>query len=462
VKLFGTDGLRGKAGEFPLDATSAHLVGEEVGKRAGAGGTVVLGGDTRESTPGLLLQLGAGLSLSGCEVARAGVIPTPAIAELVLALSAGAGISVSASHNPFEDNGIKIFGPDGRKWPDEEEAELERTLLASRESAPHPPSLKLRRASPGPSFAKATEGGPLPPGEGDRVDPELAEIYLQRLAAHMPVRVEGLAVVMDTGNGAAFRIGPEALRRAGARVTAIADRPDGKNINAECGALHPGGMATKTRENAAAMGVALDGDADRAIFSDETGRILDGDDVLWIIARDWKRKGMLQKGGVVGTVMSNYGLEAGLAREGIAFVRASVGDRNVARVMEESGAAIGGETSGHVILPFSPAGDGIQTALLLASIVSQSGQPLSRLATLEKTPQVLRNVRVARRVAIDGIAGLARAVARAEQTLDHRGRVYLRYSGTEPLLRILVEGSERETVVAIADELEAAVRAELT
>jgi len=451
VKLFGTDGLRGKAGEFPLDATSAHLVGEEVGKRAGAGGTVVLGGDTRESTPGLLSQLAAGLSLSGCEVANAGVIPTPAIAELVLALSAGAGMSVSASHNPFEDNGIKIFGPDGRKWPDEEEAELERTLLASRESAHHPPSLKLRRASP----------GPLPPGEGDRADPELAEIYLQRLAAHMPVRVEGLAVVMDTGNGAAFRIGPEALRRAGARVTAIADRPDGKNINAGCGALHPGGMAAKTRESAAAMGVALDGDADRAIFSDETGRILDGDDVLWIIARDWKRKGMLQKGGVVGTVMSNYGLEAGLAREGIAFVRASVGDRNVARVMEESGAAVGGETSGHVILPFSPAGDGIQTALLLASIVSENREPLSRLATLEKAPQVLRNVRVRRRVAIDGLAGLSRAVARAEQALDRRGRVYLRYSGTEPLLRILVEGSERETVVSVADELEAAVRAEL-
>jgi phosphoglucosamine mutase len=289
----------------------------------------------------------------------------------------------------------------------------------------------------------------------------LAEIYLSRLAAHVPARLEGLAVVVDAGNGAAFRIGPAALERAGARVTAIADRPDGKNINAACGALHPEGMAAKTRESGAAMGVALDGDADRAIFSDETGRILDGDDLLWIVARDWKRKGILKDGGVVGTVMSNYGLEAGLAREGIAFARAPVGDRHVARVMQETGAGIGGETSGHVILPFSPAGDGVQTALLLASIVSESGQPLSRLATLEKTPQVLRNVRVARRVAIDEIVPLSRAVARAEEALDHRGRVYLRYSGTEPLLRILVEGRERETVVAIADELEAAVRAEL-
>jgi phosphoglucosamine mutase len=210
------------------------------------------------------------------------------------------------------------------------------------------------------------------------------------------------------------------------------------------------------------MGVAFDGDADRAIFSDETGRILDGDDVLWILARDWKRRGLLTDAGVVGTVMSNFGLEAGLAREGIAFRRAAVGDRNVARLMEESGARIGGETSGHLILPFSPAGDGIQTALLLAGIAARAGGPLSRLATLEKMPQILRNVRVARRVALEESPGVSRAVARAEGALDHNGRVYLRYSGTEPLLRILVEGSEKETVAAIADELEAAVRKELT
>ncbi len=451
MKLFGTDGLRGKAGEFPLDPASALLVGEEVGKRPGPGGTVVLGGDTRESTPALLERLAAGIAHSGCGVACGGVLPTPAVAELVLALRAGAGVSVSASHNPYEDNGIKIFGPDGRKWPDEQEARLEERLLASRDSG-------TERLGEGGRAIPRSPDLPVP----QSVDATLAGIYLQRLAEHMPVRLDGLAVVLDAGNGAAFRIGPEALTRAGARVTAIADRPDGRNINAGCGALHPEGMAAKTHESGAAMGVALDGDADRAIFSDETGRILDGDDLLWIVARDWKRKGILRSGGVVGTVMSNYGLEAGLAREGIAFARASVGDRNVARLMEESGAGIGGETSGHVILPFSPAGDGIQTALLLASVLSESGQPLSLLASLEKTPQVLRNVRVARRVAIDGIAGIARAVARAQEALDDRGRVFLRYSGTEPLLRILVEGSEREAVAAIADDLEAAVRAELT
>jgi phosphoglucosamine mutase len=449
MKLFGTDGLRGKAGEFPLDPASARLLGEEVGRSAGASRTVVLGGDTRESTPWLLAELASGLSRAGCAVEWAGVIPTPAVAELVLALSAGAGISVSASHNPYEDNGIKIFGSDGRKWPDSEEERLEEVLLASR--------------------SRAKQGGignkepphplPLPRGEGGGT---LAEIYLSRLAEHVPARLDGLAIVMDAGNGAAFRIGPDALRRAGAKVTAICDRPDGRNINAGCGALHPEGMAAKTRETGAAMGVAFDGDADRAIFSDETGRVLDGDDVLWVLARDWKRRGLLTDAGVVGTVMSNFGLEAGLAREGIAFRRAAVGDRNVARLMEESGAAIGGETSGHLILPFSPAGDGIQTALLLASVVSASAGPLSRLATLEKMPQVVRNVRVARRVALEENPGVARAVARAEGSLDHRGRVFLRYSGTEPLLRILVEGSEKENVVSIADELETAVRRELT
>ena len=446
MKLFGTDGLRGRAGAFPLDPASARIVGEEVG-RAGGGRPVVLGGDTRESTPKLVAELAAGISRTGSAVANAGVIPTPAIAELVLALSACAGISVSASHNPYQDNGIKIFGPDGRKWADEKEERLEAVLLASRSEATEGLAGEELRPHP----------GPLPGGERGR----LAEVYLARLAEHVPERLDGIAIVMDTGNGAAFEVGPEALRRAGARVTAIADRPDGRNINAGCGALHPEAMADQTRAAGAAMGVAFDGDADRAIFSDESGRILDGDDVLWILARDWKRRGLLTDAGIVGTVMSNFGLEAGLAREGIAFRRAAVGDRNVARLMEETGARIGGETSGHVILPFSPAGDGIQTALLLAGIAARAGGPLSRLATLEKTPQVVRNVRVARRVAIEEIPGVSRAVARAEGTLDHHGRVYLRYSGTEPLLRILVEGSEKETVAAIADELETAVRKEL-
>ncbi|HYR46358.1 MAG TPA: phosphoglucosamine mutase, partial [Thermoanaerobaculia bacterium] len=330
-----------------------------------------------------------------------------------------------------------------------EEELLEEVLLASREDGG-----RKRRPHPGP--VPAGEGAEPPP-----VDAGLAEVYLERLAAHVPARLNGRAVLMDAGNGAAFLVGPEALRRAGAVVTAICDRPDGRNINAGCGALHPEGMAARTREAGASMGVAFDGDADRAIFSDETGRILDGDDVLWIVARDWKRRGLLAEGGVVGTVMSNYGLEAALGREGIAFRRSAVGDRNVARLMEESRASIGGETSGHVIFPSSPAGDGIQTSLVLASITAENGGPLSRLADLEKTPQALRNVRVARRVPLEDAAGISRAVARAEDALNRRGRVFLRYSGTEPLLRILVEGLEEREVMSIADDLEAAARAEL-
>ncbi|HTY42852.1 MAG TPA: phosphoglucosamine mutase [Thermoanaerobaculia bacterium] len=442
MKLFGTDGLRGRAGEFPLDAASVRRLGRELGRRlAGSGpARLVIGGDTRESTPRIVADMAAGLMEAGCNVASAGVITTPGVAELVLELGARAGVAVSASHNPYEDNGIKIFGPDGRKWPDAEEEYLENRLL---EAAGAPPD-------PSPT--------PAPPDP----DPGLIATYVSRLMASLPDDLEGFSVLLDAGNGAAFQIGPRAFRRCRARVTAIYDAPDGRNINRHCGALHPEAMARATRESGAALGVAFDGDADRSIFADENGRILDGDDVLWIVARAWKERGTLPPGGVVGTVMSNYGLEAGLAREGIAFQRAAVGDRNVARLMDETGAALGGETSGHTLLaPLSPAGDGILTALILSSIVKQSGKRLSELATLEKIPQTLRNVRVARRVPIDESPKIAEGVARAESGLRGRGRVFLRYSGTEPLLRILVEGPDAAEVKAVADALEATVRAEL-
>jgi phosphoglucosamine mutase len=440
MKLFGTDGLRGRAGDFPLDALSVRRIGRELGRRLAAGDrrTAVVGGDTRASTPSIVAQLAAGIREGGGEVAAAGVITTPGVAEVVIALNAGAGLSVSASHNPWEDNGIKIFGPDGRKWPDADEEALEKTLLDSLEEA-------------------ASEPADVP-----SPDPRLTELYLGRLARSVPVRLDGLRVLVDAGHGAAYLLGPEALRRAGARVETICDAPDGRNINAGCGAMHPEAMAQAVTATGVALGVAFDGDADRSIFSDEKGRILDGDDILWIVATDWKRKGVLSPGGVVGTVMSNFGLESALQREGIPFRRSAVGDRNVARMMEETGAPIGGETSGHVLLPFSPAGDGILTTLLVASIVAESGAPLSTLSTLEKVPQSLRNIRVARRVPIDEIPGLARAMASARAELNSRGRILLRYSGTEPLLRILVEGVDGGQVIEVADGLEAAVRAELT
>jgi phosphoglucosamine mutase len=455
VNLFGTDGLRGRAGEFPFDARSLDVVGREVGRRAASAhgkATVVIGGDTRESTPGIVAGLSRAMAAAGARVAHAGVVPTPAVAELVLALSAATGISVSASHNPFEDNGIKIFGPDGRKWADEQEASLEEMLLAARASEG-----KSGRAGEGEKAIPHSPTPPLPPS----VDDSLAETYVKRLLSSVPGTLDGLHIVLDAGNGAACRVGPVALKGAGARVTPIFDGPDGRNINAGCGALHPQTMAETTREVGAQLGTALDGDADRAILSDETGRILDGDDVLWIIASAWNRAGTLPAGGVVATVMSNWGLEAALAREGIAFARAAVGDRAVARLMEERGAGLGGETSGHILLPSSPAGDGLRTTLTVAAIVAASGRRLSELATLAKTPQQLRNVRVARRVPVETVPALASAVARAESRLADRGRVYLRYSGTEPLLRILVEGFEAAAVGSIADELEAAARSAL-
>lgn len=451
MKLFGTDGLRGKAGEFPLDPRSLSIVGREVGedvRRAGAR-TAVLGGDTRESTPPMVAELAAGLAAAGCAVAYAGVVPTPAVAELVLALEAGAGISVSASHNPYDDNGVKVFGPDGRKWPDEKEEALEARLLAGAERGD---------ALPARGEAAGVKDAPPPSS-----DPSLPELYLTRLLSRLPNDLRGLSVLVDAGNGAASKLGPEALTRAGCRVTSICDRPDGRNINAGCGALHPERMARATRDAGAAIGVALDGDADRAIFADETGRLLDGDDVLWIVASRWRAEGRLTEGGVAGTVMSNFGLEAALAREGIAFHRAAVGDRNVARLMEETGAVLGGETSGHILFsPLSPAGDGIQTALVVAGVVAASRQPLSRLATLEKTPQELRNVRVSRREPLEHSPILSSAIDRAAATLGRRGRVFVRYSGTEPLLRILVEGSDANEVRAIAGKLEGIARRELS
>jgi phosphoglucosamine mutase len=442
LKLFGTDGIRGRAGEFPLDPASVRLLGRELAGRlshGGAGRRVVLGGDTRESTPQIVADLAAGLREGGCGVAAAGIITTPGVAELVLELGAAAGVAVSASHNPYQDNGIKIFGADGRKWPDDQEEYLEKKLVDARSSP-------------------AAVTTPAPPDP----DPGLAATYLSRLKASIPEDLDGLTILMDAGNGAAFQLGPRAFHRVGARVTAIHDAPDGRNINRASGALHPEEMASQMPGSGADLGVAFDGDADRSIFADENGRVLDGDDVLWIIARDWKRQGRLSRGGVVGTVMSNFGLETALAREGIAFRRAAVGDRNVARLMDESGATLGGETSGHILLaPLSPAGDGILTALVVSTIVRSSGRKLSELATLEKVPQTLRNVRVSRRVAIEEFPAVRDAVSRAEESLRGRGRIFLRYSGTEPLLRILVEGADAVEVDSIANELEAAVRAEL-
>ncbi|MGH9443702.1 MAG: phosphoglucosamine mutase, partial [Thermoanaerobaculia bacterium] len=360
----------------------------------------------------------------------AGVVPTPAIADLVLERRASAGISISASHNPWRDNGVKIFGADGGKLPDDGESEIENAI-----------------GVPGEPF-------PGPPGAPPPADPRLLELALRRIAGAFSAPLGGFPVLLDCGNGAAFEMGPRAFRAAGALVEPIAVEPNGRNINENCGALHPENLVSRLAGSGCRMGAAFDGDADRAILCDEKGRILDGDDVLWILAREEKRAGRLDPPVVVGTVLSNFGLETALRNEGISLERAAVGDRNVVRRMRETGATLGGEPSGHVIQSrLSPTGDGIRTALSVASLVVRSGTDLSRLADLAKTPQVQKNVRVARRVPLDEIAVLASEVASAERELAGRGRVLLRYSGTEPLLRVMVEGEDAARVEAIAVKL---------
>ena len=437
MKLFGTDGIRAEAGRPPLDDTTVFRIGKLLGRlvrRDGRRG--VVGGDTRESTPAIVAAISRGLAAEGVAVENAGIVPTPAVAELVRQRKAAFGISVSASHNPWRDNGIKLFGPDGRKFPDAGESEIERRL---------------------PEETGAPGSDSLP-----SVDPSLATAYAKRLRGAVPGTLGGLRIVLDAGNGAAFALAPEVFRAIGADVEAIGVAPDGRNINEGCGAVHPERLASRVAEGGFAMGAAFDGDADRVILADENGRTLDGDDVLWMLARDAHGRGALDPPIVVGTVMTNFGLERALESIGVSLRRTPVGDRHVARAMEDTGARLGGETSGHVILgDLSTTGDGMLAALRIAALRVQSGAPLSRLADLRKAPQVLKNLPVARRVPLDQVVQLTRAVADAESELAGAGRVLLRYSGTEPLLRVMVEGTDRPAVERIASHLCEVARQEL-
>lgn len=441
MKLFGTDGIRGPADTFPLDRGTVTAIGRGLARllrREVADPLVILGGDTRESTPRIIASVAQGLGEGGARTLNAGVIPTPAIAALVLARGARAGISVSASHNPWPDNGIKIFGNDGRKFPDESEAEIERMITGT--------------ALP------VTGVPPVLP-----VEVALAETFLNHLAAAVPVKLSGFRMRLDCANGAAFELAPRAFTAAGANVSVQAASPDGRNINLECGALHPEHLAAGVARHGEALGAAFDGDADRCILSDETGRVLDGDDIVWMLARDMKSRGLLNPPLVVGTVMSNFGLETALAGEGITLRRAPVGDRHVVRLMRETGAPLGGEASGHVVLgELSTTGDGILTALAVAALLERTGKPLSKLADLVRSPQILKSVRVARRIPLDDAVTLVRELARAEEELSGCGRVLVRYSGTEPLLRIMVEGSDALMVDRIAARLADAAMTELS
>ncbi|MFQ5349644.1 MAG: phosphoglucosamine mutase [Thermoanaerobaculia bacterium] len=445
LRLFGTDGMRGRAGAYPLDRPTVTALGREMALHLGAGEaspTVVLGGDTRLSTPSLCVWLAEGLGAGGAAVRYAGMLPTPGVAWLVRQLGASGGMAVSASHNPHLDNGIKLFDGDGYKWPSAEEQRLERKL-------------------PGPSTAEPQEGTlPLLCPEAGLVG-RYVEALEESLSGPRPL--SGLRVALDCANGAAAPFAEPLFRRLGAQVAVIGDAPNGRNINLGCGSTEPEGLAALTAAEGAALGIAFDGDADRAVFADETGTVRDGDAALYLWATQLHTEGRLEPPRIVATSMSNLGLERALDGAGIAVVRCDVGDRVVVETMRRDGAVLGGEQSGHLIHHgLSTTGDGLLTALQLAAMVHRSGRRLSDLlAPFRRYPQVLLNVPVASKPDLAGLPAVVAAAARVTETLGTDGRLVLRYSGTEPLARVMIEGPEKSLISTLAEELAEAIRDEI-
>ena len=432
--LFGTDGIRGEAGVPPLDAATVSKVGAALATSLGRRSvSVVVGCDTRESSEGIVAALTGGIVAQGGSVRFAGIVPTPAVAWLTRELKADAGVSISASHNPWKDNGIKIFSAEGRKLPDEVEAAIERRIAAAAHAAP----------------------------AGTALESSLARNYVTHLAGSLPHRLDGLRVVVDAAHGATSKAAPAAFRASGADVLARNVAPDGRNINEGCGALHPAGMARAVVETTAALGIALDGDADRIIVADDKGTLLDGDDVLYLWTLELEREGRKPEA-VVGTVMSNWGLEKALKDRGVCLIRAAVGDRYVVEEMEKTGTLLGGEQRCKV--------ESRQRAVArrrevradeVSGLLAASGKKLSAQPRFVHTPQVLMNVRVKERVPFDEIPGFADARRAAEERLAGNGRLLLRYSGTEALARVMVEGADSALVDAVASDLAAQIRARL-
>jgi phosphoglucosamine mutase len=429
-ELFGTDGVRGVANQDLTPELSLAL-GRAAGcVLGGVGHGIIVGRDTRRSGRMLESALAAGLCSVGMEVWLAGVIPTPGLAYLSTLPEFVAGAVISASHNPAPDNGIKFFDGDGLKLADSTEDEIERLM---RGETPRPTESGIGRV-------------------GDRRD--LVDVYVGRLLSYAP-SLSDMRIVLDCANGATFRVAPKVFRAAGARVHVLFDSPDGTNINAACGSTDPRALQRAVTAGSAAVGFAFDGDGDRVVVVDETGAILDGDALIGILALEMRRRGELAGDVVVGTVTTNGGLEATLSREGVRLVRTPVGDKHVFDGIMRSGAALGGETSGHVIIRrLSTTGDGILTALRLLTVLRECAVPLSELArTVEIWPQVLRNVPAPRRQQWEQISPFKLAVEEMRKRLGAAGSVIVRPSGTEPVLRIYVEARDRALASSSADEL---------
>ena len=449
-KLFGTDGIRAVAGEFPLDPITIFAVGLALAhslRKASPQPRVLLGRDTRESSPWITATLAAALRQAGAHVESAGIVPTPAVAFLARTHGFHAGIVVSASHNPWQDNGIKLFGGDGFKLPDAVELAMEDEILhhAAQIEPPDPDSL-----------ASVEDNHAL---QAD---------YIRSLLGSVPGLVLGnLKIVADCANGAAAAVAPELFRRLNANnraeIALLNIAPDGRNINANCGALHPEYVAQEVKARSASLAVTFDGDADRCMLADARGNVINGDAILLMAARDLKARGLLTGDLVVATTMSNMGLEAALKRSGIRMARAPVGDRYVLEEMQKSNAALGGEQSGHILFPhLATTGDGLLTALVVLDLIARTGQSIEALtADLKVFPQTIVNVRVREKKPLDSIPAIAAAIHAAEEALKDTGRVVIRYSGTEPLARVMIEAEDESQMNRHANSIADAIRAAL-
>jgi phosphoglucosamine mutase len=444
--LFGTDGIRGVANVHPMTPELALALGRAVTFVAGRGRRhaprVLVGKDTRLSGYMLETAIAAGVTSMGGRVLLCGPVPTPAVAHLTVSMRADAGIVISASHNPYDDNGIKIFGGDGFKLPDAAETEIEELIREPE---------RLGERSTGPAIGRAVK---LEDARGR---------YVAFVKATFPrdLTLDGVRVVVDAAHGAAYVVAPLVFSELGARVHAIGVRPNGTNINRDVGALHPDQARAEVVRRGAHVGIALDGDADRLIVIDEKGQIVDGDAVMAMCATRMKRDGELRRDTVVATVMSNLGLERALDAQGISLVRTPVGDRYVVEAMRKGGYNLGGEQSGHLVfLDHASTGDGLIGALQVLALTIRTGKPVSELAreAMERVPQVLENVTLPARRPLEDMAALQRLVEQVKASLGKEGRVLVRWSGTEPKLRVMVEGPDEERIGAIARDLVEAAR----
>ena len=448
-QLFGTDGIRGVAGEFPLTKQSTYLIGRALGHdlvNAMPRAQAVIGQDTRESSRWIADRVSEGLAAVGVQVHSAGVITTPGVAYLARSRRMAAGVVISASHNPWTDNGIKVFSGDGFKLTDARELAIEKEIFALLDNPEAADDTALR--VPGPSL----------PGEA-----ELRHAYVKSLAASVSSDLSHLRVLVDCANGAATAEAPELFRSLGARATFIHVSPDGKNINEGCGALHPETLGQKVAGAPGEfdLGVTFDGDADRALFCDASGRVVNGDGVLLAAARDLHAQGKLKADTVVATTMSNMGLEIALKNSGIRMLRANVGDKYVLEEMLKTGATLGGEQSGHIIFrdADSTTGDGLLTALRLMDIIVRSRKSLAELVSdLKVFPQKIHNLRVREKIPFVQVPAVQAAIEAAERELDGNGRVVVRYSGTEALARVMVEAESEEKMRAITASIAAEIQ----